>query len=75
MAADLAKGHPAAYFRDYAMSKARFEFRWKDQFHLALDSEKAIKFHDETLRMKDIKKRIFVPCAENIFVPCVPAKN
>ncbi len=48
-AADLAKGHPAAYFRDYAMSKARFEFRWKDQFHLALDSEKALKFHDETL--------------------------
>lgn len=48
-AADLAKGHPAAYFRDYAMSKARFEFRWKDQFHLALDSEKAIQFHDETL--------------------------
>lgn len=48
-AADLAKGHPAAYFRDYAMSKARFEFRWKDQFHLALDSEKAIRFHDATL--------------------------
>lgn len=48
-AADLAKGHPTAYYRDYAMSKARFEFRWKDQFHLALDSEKALKFHDETL--------------------------
>lgn len=48
-AADLAKGHPAAAYRDYAMSKARFEFRWKDQFHLALDSEKALKFHDETL--------------------------
>lgn len=48
-AADLAKGHPAAFYRDYAMSKARFEFRWKDQFHLALDSEKALQFHDETL--------------------------
>lgn len=48
-AADLAKGHPAAYYRDHAMSKARFEFRWKDQFHLALDSEKALQFHDATL--------------------------
>lgn len=48
-AADLAKGHPGAQARDDAMSKARFEFRWKDQFHLALDSEKALKFHDETL--------------------------
>lgn len=48
-AADLAKGHPAAAYRDYAMSKARYEFRWKDQFHLALDSEKALQFHDETL--------------------------
>ncbi|NLI62264.1 MAG: phosphomethylpyrimidine synthase ThiC [Methanosarcinaceae archaeon] len=48
-AADLAKGHPTAYYRDYAMSKARYEFRWKDQFHLALDSEKAMKFHDASL--------------------------
>ncbi len=48
-AADLAKGHPAAYHRDYAMSKARFEFRWRDQFNLALDSEKALSFHDQTL--------------------------
>ncbi len=48
-AADLAKGHPAAYHRDYAMSKARFEFRWRDQFNLALDSEKALQFHDQTL--------------------------
>ena len=48
-AADLAKGHPTAYWRDYMMSKARFEFRWKDQFHLALDPEKAIRFHDATL--------------------------
>lgn len=48
-AADLAKGHPGAQVRDNAMSKARFEFRWKDQFHIALDPEKALKFHDETL--------------------------
>ncbi|MCT4639082.1 MAG: phosphomethylpyrimidine synthase ThiC [Bacteroidales bacterium] len=48
-AADLAKGHPAAQIRDDAMSKARFEFRWKDQFHLALDPETALKFHDKTL--------------------------
>ncbi len=48
-AADLAKGHQGAQKRDDAMSKARFEFRWKDQFSLALDSETAMKFHDETL--------------------------
>lgn len=48
-AADLAKGHPAAQVRDNAMSKARFEFRWKDQFHLALDPETALKYHDATL--------------------------
>jgi phosphomethylpyrimidine synthase len=48
-AADLAKGHPGAQARDNAMSNARFEFRWKDQFHLALDPEKALSFHDETL--------------------------
>lgn len=47
--ADLAKGHPGAQIRDNAMSQARFKFRWKDQFHLALDLEKALKFHDETL--------------------------
>ncbi len=48
-AADLAKGFPGAEIRDNAMSKARFEFRWRDQFALALDPEKAIKDHDETL--------------------------
>lgn len=48
-AADLAKGFPGAQYRDNAMSKARFEFRWRDQFALALDSEKAMLFHDETL--------------------------
>jgi len=48
-AADLAKGHPGAQVRDNAMSKARFEFRWEDQFNLGLDPEKAREFHDETL--------------------------
>ncbi|MGY1519168.1 phosphomethylpyrimidine synthase ThiC [Luteimonas sp. A482] len=48
-AADLAKGHPGAQLRDNALSKARFEFRWEDQFHLGLDPEKAKEFHDETL--------------------------
>src|SRR5690606_3857849 len=48
-AAGLAKGHPGAQLRDNALSKARFEFRWEDQFHLGLDPEKAREFHDETL--------------------------
>ncbi len=48
-AADLAKGHPGAQVRDNALSKARFEFRWEDQFHLGLDPEKAKEYHDETL--------------------------
>jgi phosphomethylpyrimidine synthase len=48
-AADLAKGHPGAQVRDNALSKARFEFRWADQFNLGLDPEKAREFHDATL--------------------------
>ena len=48
-AADLAKGHPGAQYRDNAISKARFEFRWEDQFNLSLDPERAREFHDETL--------------------------
>ncbi|MEK6632300.1 MAG: phosphomethylpyrimidine synthase, partial [Nitrospirota bacterium] len=48
-AADLAKGHPGAQIRDNALSKARFEFRWEDQFHLSLDPDTAKDFHDETL--------------------------
>ena len=48
-AADLAKGHPGARLRDDAMSRARFDFRWQDQFHIGLDPETALKFHDETL--------------------------
>ena len=48
-AADLAKGHPSAQIRDNALSKARFEFRWEDQFNLSLDPDRARDFHDETL--------------------------
>jgi phosphomethylpyrimidine synthase len=48
-AADLAKGHPGAQYRDNALSKARFEFRWEDQFNLSLDPDTAREYHDETL--------------------------
>jgi phosphomethylpyrimidine synthase len=48
-AADIAKGHPGARARDDALSKARFEFRWNDQFNLALDPETAREFHDQTM--------------------------
>jgi phosphomethylpyrimidine synthase len=54
-AADLAKGHPGAQVRDNALSKARFEFRWEDQFNLGLDPEKAKEFHDETLPQEGAK--------------------
>ncbi|MDR3429446.1 phosphomethylpyrimidine synthase ThiC [Silvimonas sp.] len=54
-AADLAKGHPGAQIRDNALSKARFEFRWEDQFNLGLDPDKARSFHDETLPQEGAK--------------------
>jgi len=54
-AADLAKGHPAAQIRDNALSKARFEFRWEDQFNLSLDPEVAREYHDETLPAEGAK--------------------
>ena len=54
-AADLAKGHPGAQIRDNALSKARFEFRWEDQFNLGLDPERAREFHDETLPKESAK--------------------
>jgi phosphomethylpyrimidine synthase len=54
-AADVAKGHPGAQDRDYWMSRARYEFRWKDQFHLALDPEKAVEYHDHTLPEDEAK--------------------
>jgi phosphomethylpyrimidine synthase len=54
-AADLAKGHPSAQLRDDALSKARFEFRWRDQFNLSLDPETALKYHDATLPAEGAK--------------------
>jgi phosphomethylpyrimidine synthase len=54
-AADLAKGHPGAQHRDNALSKARFEFRWQDQFNLSLDPDRARSFHDETLPSENAK--------------------
>ncbi|OYU44629.1 MAG: phosphomethylpyrimidine synthase, partial [Burkholderiales bacterium PBB4] len=58
-AADLAKGHPGAQYRDNALSKARFEFRWEDQFNLGLDPETAREFHDETLPQDGAKTAHF----------------
>ncbi len=58
-AADLAKGHPGARKRDDALSKARFEFRWRDQFNLALDPERAMEYHDETLPAEGAKTAHF----------------
>lgn len=58
-AADLAKGLPNAQVRDNALSKARFEFRWRDQFNLALDPERAIEYHDETLPAEGAKTAHF----------------
>jgi phosphomethylpyrimidine synthase len=58
-AADLAKGHPGAQYRDNALSKARFEFRWNDQFNLSLDPERAREFHDATLPQDGAKSAHF----------------
>jgi phosphomethylpyrimidine synthase len=58
-AADLAKGHPGAQYRDNAISKARFEFRWEDQFNLSLDPDTAREFHDETLPAEGAKTAHF----------------
>ena len=58
-AAELAKGHPGAQLRDNALSKARFEFRWRDQFNLSLDPERAMEYHDETLPAEGAKTAHF----------------
>jgi len=58
-AADLAKGHPGAQYRDNALSKARFKFRWEDQFNLSLDPVTAREFHDETLPQEGAKTAHF----------------
>ncbi len=66
-AADLAKGFPVAHLRDDAMSKARFEFRWDDQFALALDPQTAVRFHDETLPDEENKKTHYCSMCGNNF--------
>jgi phosphomethylpyrimidine synthase len=58
-AADLAKGHPAARLHDDALSRARFEFRWRDQFNLSLDPETAEQYHDQTLPAEGAKTAHF----------------
>jgi phosphomethylpyrimidine synthase len=58
-AADLAKGHPAAKLRDDALSRARFEFRWRDQFNLSLDPDTAESYHDQTLPAEGAKTAHF----------------
>ena len=73
-AADLAKGHPGAQLRDNALSKARFEFRWADQFNLGLDPEKAQEFHDETLP-KDSAKVATNRVAITVSLPAIRADN
>ncbi len=55
----MAKGHKGAQDRDNALSKARFEFRWRDQFHLSLDPERALEYHDETLPAEGAKTAHF----------------
>ena len=59
-AADFAKGHQTAHQRDDALSKARFEFRWRDQFNLSLDPERAMEYHDETLAGRRSENRSFL---------------
>jgi len=68
-AADLAKGHPKAQERDNALSKARFEFRWNDQFNLALDPDTARDFHDETLPAEPAKTAHFCSMCGPKFCP------
>jgi phosphomethylpyrimidine synthase len=68
-AADLAKGHPLAQVRDNAMSKARFEFRWEDQFNLALDPELARSYHDATLPQEGAKNAHFCSMCGPNFCP------
>ena len=69
-AADLAKGHPGAQERDDALSKARFEFRWDDQFDLSLDPDTARAFHDETLPPSRPRPRTSARCAARSSARC-----
>jgi phosphomethylpyrimidine synthase len=73
-AADIAKGHPGAQYRDNALSKARFEFRWEDQFNLGLDPVTAREFHDETLpqdgaKGMEEKSKEFVEKGAEVYTP------
>jgi phosphomethylpyrimidine synthase len=74
-ASDIARGRPGARDRDDELSKARFEFRWKDQFRLSLDPEAAQAKHDSTLPEEGFKDARFVPCADRNFVPCGSPKT
>ena len=75
-AADLAKGHPGAQAHDNALSKARFEFRWQDQFNLSLDPETAKKFHDETLPADAAKDAHFCSmCGPHFCSMSIDTKN
>ena len=71
LAAHLAKGHPGAQYRDNAISKARFEFRWEDQFNLALDPETAREYHDETLPQEGAKTAHFCSMCGPHFCSCI----
>ena len=68
-AADIAKGFPGATIRDDALSKARYEFRWKDQFNLSLDPEKARRFYMESRRTRPMTMTVSAQCADRISVP------
>ena len=70
-AADLAKGHPGATIRDNALSKARYEFRWKDQFNLALDPEKALEYWKHLTRWVES----FAQCVDQTSVQCALVKH
>ena len=67
-ATGASRDHPGAQYRDNAISKARFEFRWEDQFNLSLDPETARESHDETFLRKAPRPPISVPCAARTFV-------
>jgi len=68
-AADLAKGHPNAHYRDYLLSQARYEFRWYDQFHLGLDPATARDYHDETLPKEAAKSAKFCAMCGPVYCP------
>ena len=72
-AADVAKGHPGAQAWDDALSRARFEFRWEDQFELSLDPDTARELHDETLPAQPPRPPTSAPCAAPSSAPCASA--